>query len=401
MKKSRFLLGFAGGFAGGYAAYRAYESPRSLKRQRPAVRDAGRYGATRRALALTGIARSLAGASLLAFGPVGEVLERNSARFPVWLRPVAFALQGAVLDAILELPVDFAEDYVLEHRYGLSEQSIPSWFSDRMKQEAIGTAIATILAGAFAGAMRRWPSSWPYIASGAALPLFLIANIVVPVYILPLFNTYRPIEGPLEQRLRALAARYGVGNADILRVDMSKQTKKANAFVTGIGKTHRIVVGDTLIEHFPEEEIEFVVAHELGHYVSKDSWRMIAMAEVSAIIVLFGAYAAQRERSAKSAEQPRTLAQVQLWATLLAQLLRPAVSGYARSREWAADRFALLSTRAPHTGASAFRRLRDQNLAEDEQPAWFEFIFSTHPSLKARIAELESIGPRPVVEQHW
>jgi Zn-dependent protease with chaperone function len=95
------------------------------------------------------------------------------------------------------------------------------------------------------------------------------------------------------------------------------------------------------------------------------------------------------------------LAQVQLWATLLAQLLRPAVSGYARSREWAADRFALLSTRAPHTGASAFRRLRDQNLAEDEQPAWFEFIFSTHPSLKARIAELESIGPRPVVEQHW
>jgi STE24 endopeptidase len=249
--------------------------------------------------------------------------------------------------------------------------------------------------------MRRWPSSWPYIASIAALPLLLIANIVVPIYILPLFNTYRPIEGPLEKRLRALASRYGVGDAEILRVDMSKQTKKANAFVTGIGKTHRIVVGDTLIEHFPEEEIEFVVAHELGHYIYKDSWRMIAMAEIAAIVVLFGAYAAHRDRSAETLEQPRTLAQVQLWVTLLAQLLRPAISGFARSREWAADRFALLSTRAPHTGAAAFRRLRDQNLAEDEQPAWFEFIFSTHPSLKARIAELESIHPRPVLDQHW
>ena len=401
MQKSRFLLGFAGGFVGGYAAYRAYESMRSLKQQRKAVRDAARYGALRRALTLSAIARSLAGASILAYGPLGEVLERNTARLPVWLRPVAFALQGAVLDFVLELPVDFVEGYAIEHRYGLSEQSIPSWLSDRFKQEAIGAGIASTLAGAFAMAMRRWPSSWPYIASGAALPLLLLANIVVPIYILPLFNTYHPIEGPLEKRLRALAERYGVGDAQILRVDMSKQTKKANAFVTGIGGTHRIVVGDTLIENFPEDEIEFVVAHELGHYVSKDSWRMIAMGEIAAIAVLFGAFLAQRDRSVERAGQPRTLAQVQLWATLLAQLLRPAISGYARSREWAADRFALQTTRAPRTGAEAFRRLRDQNLAEDEQPAWFEFIFSTHPSLKARIAELETAHGRPYLEQHW
>jgi Zn-dependent protease with chaperone function len=128
---------------------------------------------------------------------------------------------------------------------------------------------------------------------------------------------------------------------------------------------------------------------------------MIAMAQIAAIVVLFGAFAAQRDRSPERAQQPRTLAQVQLWATLLAHMLRPAISGYARSREWAADRFALQTTRAPHTGAAAFRRLREQNLAEDEQPAWFEFIFSTHPSLKARIAELESVHGRPVLEQHW
>ena len=79
--------------------------------------------------------------------------------------------------------------------------------------------------------------------------------------------------GSLEERLRALATRFGVGDADILRMDMSRQTRKANAFVTGIGRTHRIVLGDTLIDGFEPSEIEFVVAHELGHYVSKDTWR--------------------------------------------------------------------------------------------------------------------------------
>ena len=401
MKKRRLLLGFAAGFVAGYTAYRAYESFRPVEPLPEAARDAARYGAVRRALALSGMARSLAGAAVLAYGPAGELLERNAERLPVWMQPVAFALQGAVLDTLVELPVDFIEGYALERRYGLSEQSTRSWLSDQFKQDAIGGGVAALLAGVFAAAMRRWPRAWPYIASAGAFPLFVLANIIVPIYIMPLFNTYRPIEGPLERRLRALAARYGVGDAQILRVDMSKQTKKANAFVTGIGGTHRIVVGDTLIEHFPEEEIEFVVAHELGHYVSKDSWRMIAMAQVAATVVLFGAFAAMRDKSQESARRPTTLAQVQLWATLLGQVLRPAIVGYARSREWAADRFALNTTQAPRTGAAAFRRLRDQNLAEDEQPAWFEFLFSTHPSLKARIEELEAVHHRPYSEQHW
>ena len=390
MRGREILLGIAGGFVVGYAAYRAYESARMPEPVVDKTRDAVRYGSTRRALAIAGIARSLAGSALVAYGPAGEMLERNAAGLPVWLQPIAFALQGAALDVVLEFPVDFIEEFSMERRYGLSEQSFGSWLSDRAKQEVIGAGVATALTGIFAAAMRKWPTSWPYIASAGVFPLLLLANIVVPIYIMPLFNTYHPIEGPLEQRLRALASRFGVGDAEILRVDMSKQTKKANAFVTGIFGTHRIVVGDTLIEHFPEEEIEFVVAHELGHYVAKDSWRMIAMAQAAAVMVLFGAFAATGDRSAEAAQRPLTLARVQMLATLLSQGLRPGVSAFARSREWAADRFALATTQAPGTGASAFRRLRDQNLAEDEQPAWFEFLFSTHPSLKARIAALES-----------
>ena len=385
----KFLLGAAAGLTAGYAAYRAYETLDFLQHGvRPRTRDAVAYGATRRAFVLAGIARSVSAAATAAYGPVGEALERNVERFPVWLQPMAFAAEGMLIDALIDLPTDFTEGYAVEHRYGLSDQAAASWLSDTLKQEAIGASVAIALGGIFAAALRRWPSRWPHVASVGAFPLLLLANVIVPIYIMPLFNEYRPIEGPLERRLRALAQRYGVGDAQILRVDMSKQTKKANAFVIGIGKTHRIVVGDTLIDHFPEDEIEFVVAHELGHYVSKDSWRLIGLGQILVMVVLFGAFAAIGKSSQTQASRPTTLARIQWWTMLFSHLLRPAVSAFARSREWAADRFALDATRAPATGAAAFRRLRDQNLSEDEQPQWFEFIFSSHPSLKARIEAL-------------
>ena len=392
MNVRNFLLGIAAGLTAGYAAARAYEALQMLRagEQQPKRRDAAEYGALRRALAVSGIARSLAGSAALAYGPMGERLERSVRGLPVWLRPMAFVAEVSLIESLAELPVDFVEGYAVERRYGLSEQNLVSWLTDHAKQSALGGAVAAGLSGILAAVLRKFPNSWPYVSSIGALPLLLLANIVIPLYVLPMFNTYEPLTGPLEERLRRLAARYGVGDAEILRMNMSKQTKKANAFVIGIGNTHRIVVGDTLIEHFPEEEIEFVVAHELGHYVSHDTWRMIAMGQVTAIAILFGAYGALRQDQDDEEGSPLTLARIQLWATLLSQLLRPALSAFARSREWAADRFALETTQTPHIGASAFRRLRDQNLAEDEQPAWYEFVFSTHPSLKARIEALEN-----------
>lgn len=391
MKTRNILLGAAAGLTAGYAAARALETIGQLSAQRPQRRrpDAAEYGALRRAFTVSGIARSFAGSAALAYGPLGARLERSVQRLPAWLQPAVFAAEISLLETFAELPVDFIEGYSVERRYGLSEQSETSWLADHLKQSAIAAVVGSVLSAGLAAVLRKFPRTWPYVAGAGVLPLLVIANVAIPLYILPLFNTYEPLTGPLEQRLRALAARYGVGDAEILRMNMSKQTKKANAFVIGIGNTHRICVGDTLIENFPEEEIEFVVAHELGHYVSKDTWRMIAMAQITALAILFGAYLADRDEGTG----PLKLARIQLWATILSQFLRPAISAFARSREWAADRFALQTTQRPFTGASAFRRLRDQNLAEDEQPAWFEFIFSTHPSLRARIEALEESSP--------
>ncbi len=385
-----FLLGIAAGFTAGYAAYRTYEAfttPLPIKKRSA---DPSQYGATRRALSLAGIARSLAASSSVAYGPLGAAFEGSVRALPGWLQPMLFASQALLVDAFVELPIDFIEGFSLERRYDLSDQPARSWLSDKLKGEVIGGAVAVVLSGLFAAALRRWPTAWPNVASLAVFPLLLLANLVVPIYVMPLFNEYRPIQGDLEARLRALAARFGVGNAEILRVDMSKQTKKANAFVTGIGNTHRIVLGDTLIEQFPQDEIEFVVAHELGHYVCKDGWRMMAIGQVAAMAILYGTFLAVRSRGAINGQKPTALARIQWTSLLLSQFLRPAINAFTRSREWAADRFAVSATQSPQTGAAALRRLREQNLAEDQQPAWYEFFFSTHPSLKARIGALEA-----------
>ncbi len=368
MKTRNFLLGIAAGVTVGYAGARAIEALRLLQNgDSPHNRDAAEYGALRRSLMVSGLVRSLAGSAALAYGPLGARFERSVSSLPIWLRPAAFVAQVALLETIGELPIDFMEGYAVEKRYGLSDQSASSWLADHAKQSAIGGAVAALLATALAAALRKFPNSWPYISSAGTFPLLLLANIAIPLYVLPLFNRYEPLTGPLEQRLRRLAARYGVGEAEILRMDMSKQTKKANAFVIGIGNTHRIVVGDTLVEHFPEEEIEFVVAHELGHYVSKDTWRMIALSQIGVTAILFGAFALEKSSTTLRQAQgdiqsdTRKLARISLWASLISQVLRPAISAFSRSREWAADRFALQTT-----ASTADRRFGVPPLARPE-----------------------------------
>ena len=391
MHKRTFLVGAAAGFSAGYGLYRVYGAIAELRRP-SALRskDAAAYGRARRAFALAGIARSLAGAAVFAYGTGSARLARaTQPRWP-WLHASAFTAASLVAETLAELPVDFVEGYAVERRHGLSEQTPNAWLAERLKETVLSVLISSGLAGIFAAVLRRCGPRWPLAASAGVLPLAVLANVVVPLYILPLFNRFEPLRGPLELRLRALAARYGVGQAEILRMDMSRQTKKANAFVTGIANTHRIVLGDTLLEHFSDDETTFVVAHELGHYVTKDSWRMILATQVFATTLLCVTSLLAKEDVRERPSDPVTLARIFFWLTLLSHLGRPALCAFSRSREWAADRFAVSATQAPLDGAAAFRRLRDQNLAEDEQPAWYEFLFATHPSLKTRIAALEA-----------
>jgi STE24 endopeptidase len=383
------LLGGVATALAGYAAWQTYRAWNELHEPSPTVeKDAAQYGRVRRQIAVTTIAQTLAGGAVFAYGPIADRLDDASSTVPVWMRPALLGVYTSAIDTITGLPGGYLDDFVLERRYGLSEQTADAWLIDNLKGAGLSTGLLAALALAFGAVVRKAPKTWPLIAGAATLPLLVLGNIVVPVYIMPLFNAFEPLEGPLEVRLRALAARYGVRDADILRMDMSKQTKKANAFVTGIGSTHRIVIGDTLLDNFTDDEIEFVVAHELGHYVAKDTWRMIALGQAVALTT-FAFANTMLPPQRRDDDRPITIARLMLWIQVASQVLRPALFAFSRSREWAADRFALEATGAPAAGAAAFRRLRDQNLAEDEQPAWYEFLFGSHPPLRARIEALE------------
>lgn len=391
MKLRDALLGAGAGLVAGYAMLRTVQAAREWRAPAPPVQqNAAIYAGIRRKLQIVETARVTLGFLAFAYGPLARALDRATQPAPAWLRPAFFFIPLSLAAAVGDLPAAFMTEYTLERRFGLSEQSRRDWLGEYAKSTLLSAGLSAFLATLLGAALRRAPRYWPWLASLGTLPLFIAANVIVPLYVLPLFNKFEPVTGSLKERLRRLAARFGVGDAAILRMDMSRQTRKANAFVTGIGRTHRIVLGDTLIAAFPEDETEFVVAHELGHYVNKDTWRIIALGEILALtLFLIASAAASKEEREQLRDRALLVARIHAIMLVATQLLRPMLFAFSRSREWAADRFALAATRDGAAGAAAFRRLRDQNLADEDQPGWYEFFFASHPSLRARIAALE------------
>ncbi|MBC5810764.1 MAG: M48 family metalloprotease [Candidatus Eremiobacteraeota bacterium] len=388
----RFLIGLAGGFASGYLGVRAAQMVGDAREPyAPLAQDPQRYGRLRRALALTGLARSIAELGFIAYG-IAPVVSKGALP-ESRRRRVAWSVTGLLASALADTPIAYVEGHVFERRYALTKQDARAWLSDQGKGVAVSLALGVPLIELLASAIERYPKWWPALATVASFPLLVLANVLVPSVIAPLFNRFEPLEGPLAERLRALAARYGAGDAHILRVDMSRQTEKANAYVTGVFGSKRIVIGDTLLGPFEEREVEFVVAHELGHYLHRDAWRAVGVGTAAAGALFFGARGLAG-RTPGSLASTNGLARLAFAATALGIALGPLLAAYSRTRERAADAFAIEATRDPQAGADAFRRLRDRNLAEDEQPKWAEVLFATHPSLGSRIRSLEERAAR-------
>jgi len=382
------VLGAATGLALGYAAVRAVQAAADLRRPAPSLaeRDPRRYGAARRSLMLAGLVRGVAALAGTAF-VLADPLERSLAPLPRRLRAPAFALAVLVLDGVRDLGIDYVEDHVLERVYGNSEQPARGWLEDHLKGVAVGAVVASLMTALADALVVRAPRRWPWIAIAATPPLLAFAT-----FVMPLFNRYEPVTGELEQRIRALASRWGVGNASILRFDMSRQTKKANAFVTGVLGTERIALADTLVGAFPADETLFVVAHELGHYVRRDPWTGIGLGTTAVSLALLGADASLRATSGRGVDGPAQGARLLFWAMLVQLAAMPLANAASRALERRADRFAVAATGDREAGVRAFRRLGEQNLAEFEPPRWAELLFASHPSLAARIRALEHIS---------
>ena len=303
------------------------------------------------------------------------------------LSPVAAAAAYAALvtifSSVLRTPLACWRGWWRERRWGFSTQGIGGWLADRAK----GLAVSIVLgAGAWAAAValaRALPGWWA-LPAGAALALaVLFLSFVAPVVLEPLFNRFRPLEDEtLAASLRLLSTRAGVPVRDVLVADASRRTTKVNAYVSGIGRTRRVVLFDTLLQAADPAAVQVVVAHELGHRRDRHVAKLTLLAMAGAAVAVAVLWAALGTRVA----QPRTLPEVLL--VLLALELAALPAGAWLSRRWErdADRCSLDLTEEPAAFARAHGELARRNLSDLEPPRVVYFLLFSHPTPPERLA---------------
>ena len=303
---------------------------------------------------------------------------------------LVFAAILVLMEIILSFPLKFYSGFHLEHKYDLSNQTFSQWLWERTKGLLVGIPFILPLLLIFFYCLRRFGDQW-WLPVGIVVFLFttLLARLA-PKVIFPLFYKFKPLEKPdLRDRVMRLCAEARFKVEGVFSFNMSKNTKKANAGFTGIGKSKRVILGDTLLEKFSDEEIEAVLAHELGHYRYGHIWKGILVGTVSAFLGLFitsRLYTASLplfgfDRINDLAALPL----LGLWLGLFGLVISPINNLISRKHEYEADRYALNKSENPAAFVDALKKLAEMNLADTAPNPVVEFLFYSHPSIERRI----------------
>jgi STE24 endopeptidase len=357
---------------------------------------ARRYGRIRRSAALAGMATSTAfDLARIATGRTARVRERigQTIRQPELADAVHIALtlgEGWALG----LPERAATGWWLERRYGMTTRSFRSWLADDLKGLALGVAIGAPVAAGALSVVRRRPDDWHIVLPAIAAPLQVAVGALAPVVLMPIFNRFDPIEpGPLRDRIEELADQAGVTVQGAYTIDLSRQTERANAFFAGIGPSRRIVLGDTLLRSFPDDEVAGVVAHELGHQAHADIWRSALLGAAGTFGAAWGLKVAMpRLTQAASpwtgSDRFDTSAALPVWSLALGgfgAIGGPLFAAYSRRVERRTDAFAIALTGDSAAYARGMERLMRQNLSDPYPPRWATILWGSHPPVGERI----------------
>ena len=309
-----------------------------------------------------------------------------------WLLVLGFILIFGGIASLLELPLGYYSGYVLPHRFGQSTQDFKGWVMDQLKGLLVSAPLGLIVLELVYLALRL-TGGWWWLWTGAGMLVFsVILSNLAPILIMPLFNKFVPLgdeHAELAERLMKLAERAKTKVRGVYKFDLSKRTKAANAALTGIGNTRRIVLGDTLINEFSPDEIETVLAHELGHHVHKDIPILMGFGTVMTLGGLYLASLALHWAAGYFGfAGPADIAGLPALGIVLGAfglLTQPLDNAISRWRERMADEYALQSTGKAQAFASAFVRLANQNLGEVDPEKWVVYLFYDHPPLGERI----------------
>jgi STE24 endopeptidase len=287
----------------------------------------------------------------------------------------------------------------LERRFHLSNQRFGAWAWDEIKGFLVGIILGGVVVELVYFTIRQWPQHWWILAWALFMGLFVLMAQLAPVVLFPIFYKFEPLENEeLRRRLVILSEHAGTRVRGVYRWKLSEKSKKANAALTGLGNTRRIILADTLLDNYTAEEIEAVLAHELGHHVHRHIVKSIL---VQAGITLFGFWAANwvlhyavDHHMFEQLSDFANLPLLALVSVVLSFLLMPALNAYSRFNERQADRYAFETTASVEPFISSMNKLAAQNLAERTPAKWVEWFFHSHPSISRRLEAARDWGRR-------
>jgi STE24 endopeptidase len=312
---------------------------------------------------------------------VGKALDPGS--LPWWARTPAYVAIVVAVSAAVRTPGALWSGFIRERRWGFSTQRLRSWAADRCKAAVVNVVLASALLLGLVALARVLPGWWAAPAAGGFALAALALSYLAPVVLEPLFNRYSQLQdAALAAELRALAERAGVPIGDVLVQDTSRRTRKANAYVSGLGRTRRVVVSDTLLEQAPPAEVRLVVAHELGHRRKQHVLRGTALAMAGAIAATVVLWALLGTRVADPHRVPLLL----LLGLAFSLSSLPALTAVSRRWERQADRYSLELTGDHAAYATTFRRLARTNLSDLDPPRLIYLLLFTHPTPPERLA---------------
>ena len=300
-----------------------------------------------------------------------------------------------LLSKALGLGID-TYGFRLEHQYHLSNQRWRGWMWDELKGLFVSLVISAILAEIFYFLVRTFPQSWWVLAWAAFTALFVLFAQIAPVVLFPIFYKFKPLENSeLRDRLTRLSEQAGTRVRGVYEWNLSEKSRKANAALTGWGATRRIILSDTLLASYTDDEIEAVLAHELGHHVRRHILKSMI---VQAVITFAGfwvlkwvlRWAVLRQEWFISQYDFSNLPLIILVTTVLSLALMPLLNAFSRVNERQADRYAWQSIGVVAPFISAMNKLAEQNLAERKPSRIVEILFHSHPPIAKRIAAAEA-----------
>ena len=306
---------------------------------------------------------------------------------------VYFAL-FTIVTFVITLPLTYYEEFVREHAYGLSNQTLLKWWTDSLTALAVSCVAGGLFLWVPYLLLRKSPRRWWLYTAAAAIPFIVVANLVAPIWIAPLFNRFEPMhDQALETRILALADRAGIEGSRVFEVNKSVDTKTLNAYVAGLWQTKRIVLWDTIIARMDDRELLFVMGHEMGHYVLGHVWQMVAFSSLLILILLYAAYKTMGAIVARWAHRfgfsdiadVASLPLLLLVTSVFSLVIAPAQLALTRHLEHEADRFGLEITQTNHSAGTAFVKLQEDALGNPWPGPLFKLWRADHPPLGERI----------------